>query len=200
MSNANRVSHTKHDDWTKVRQGVGGHGCGHEHEGECPELKVLEMMEELAHGERIWDSVATIALNTLSNEVGFLLSQKRLCAELALSCSLVWEVLDDEPSANCDSYGQQALNDEDPLPAIDARKTVHLDQTIGQNRRPASHENGDQIEPSQALLNLKSNVPAGDEVNTAREETRFEKTEQETAGCKCLVALDETLTHHDYSP
>ena len=200
MSDTNGVAHTEDDDRTEVGESVCRHSSRHEHERESPELEVLEVEEELAHGQRIWDRVTTIALDTLCNECCLLLGQETLVTELALASGLVWEVLDDEPGADCNGDRQKTFNDEDPLPAVHTAKAIHLDQTVCEDGRPAADKDGDQIEPGETLLHFESDVPARDQVDAAWEETSLKQTEQETAGCKCLVALDETLAHHNDAP
>lgn len=106
--------------------------------------------------------------------------------------SLGRKINNDEPAKGAEHGGDDAFNDEDPGPAVQASLALKKRQGVGEDTAEATAENGENPEGAQPLADFVALVPAGDEEGATWEETSLKNTEQSTTDCHGCVGLGET--------
>ena len=110
LRHGGRVSHPGlQDDGQEVAEGVCYDVVEEEDPGEFPYLPVLEVDHDRLEGQRLGRSVATIAVNALHDEVGFMDCQERLSQDEASFVCLVWKVDDGDKAHDAEHDGYNTL-------------------------------------------------------------------------------------------
>lgn len=140
------------DNGQEVGDGVGNRGQAAEDDSEAPDLHVECWFEEGREAKRLGNGIATctrplagdsmyismtgqeprltILVYSSHNEVALLLVE-----ETARLVSVFGEIDQHEEAEDADEDGDDALHDEDPRPAAEAAKTLHLHEPVCQYAR-----------------------------------------------------------------
>ena len=119
------------------------------------------MLEDLLHRDVIGNRVVPIRLNTIQDHLRLLGVQEAVP---------VREVGDEHPCEDAQRDSEDTLEDENPLPAVEAALALEERDAVGEDRAEAAEEYGDEVESGQALLDFVSLVPGGDDERECWEE------------------------------
>ena len=97
-------------------------------------------------------------------------------------------------------HGQDALEDEDPLPSAVTTHAVHLSNPSGQEPRECTGQRACTIEDGNAGGQLLGHVPESAEVDGARVEACLKNTEQHPHNHEAGKVLDKAMACHDDAP
>lgn len=101
-------------------------GGGRE-DGQDPELKVFEMLDEFCASDRIGSGVVAVAVDACLDYVDVTGSEEGAVVPLQ---DLVGEIDDGKICNDPKDHGDDAFDDEDPSPSTEIANTVHLHETI----------------------------------------------------------------------